>query len=80
MFACQDKERVEHQVKMEQPCLCQNCAIVGILTDSQKKPFATEPMPNPQEDKDAKCRRPSRKKSVSTIVLIVTIIKQKTII
>ncbi|XP_030756733.1 uncharacterized protein LOC115882681 [Sitophilus oryzae] len=65
MFACTNDMKQSNNSKPDQPCMCQNCAIVGILTDSQKKPFATEPMPDPTESKDWKFRRPSRKKSVA---------------
>ncbi|KAL1506139.1 hypothetical protein ABEB36_005558 [Hypothenemus hampei] len=66
MFECQNKHKDEAGThKVDQPCLCQNCAIVGILSDSQKKPFATETIPIPLEEKESRIRRPSRKKSVS---------------
>lgn len=64
MFACQKNEADHDSLKMDGPCLCQNCAIVGVLTDSQKKPFATEAMPHPIEEEEARLRRAARKKSV----------------
>ncbi|KAH1012267.1 uncharacterized protein LOC109543977 [Dendroctonus ponderosae] len=65
MFACQKNEADHDSLKMDAPCLCQNCAIVGVLTDSQKKPFATEAMPHPKDEEEARLRRAARKKSVS---------------
>ncbi|KAG5883478.1 hypothetical protein JTB14_038352 [Gonioctena quinquepunctata] len=40
MFECKKKKRRDHNEKLNSPCLCQNCAIVGLVTESQKKPFA----------------------------------------
>ncbi|XP_050293914.1 uncharacterized protein LOC126734366 [Anthonomus grandis grandis] len=68
MFACKNQKRCNYDNnKKEEPCHCQNCAIVGILSDSQKKPFATEPIPSAVEEKEStiRFRKPSRKKSVS---------------
>ncbi|KAJ8935936.1 hypothetical protein NQ314_012557 [Rhamnusium bicolor] len=39
IFTCKNKHRYEQNEKPNKPCLCQNCAIVGVLTDSQKKAF-----------------------------------------
>ncbi|KAF7267260.1 hypothetical protein GWI33_019493 [Rhynchophorus ferrugineus] len=64
MFACTNKDKDRTTEKPDQPCLCQNCAIVGILTDSQKKPFATEPIPETKPSQE-KFRKPARKKSVA---------------
>lgn len=41
---------------------------MGILTDSQKKPFATEPIPDPMAVRESRFRRPTRKKSVSKLI------------
>ncbi|XP_074034010.1 uncharacterized protein [Leptinotarsa decemlineata] len=49
MFECKRKKKREQNEKLNTPCLCQNCAIVGVVTDSQKKPFATEMMYDPRE-------------------------------
>ncbi|XP_066252695.1 uncharacterized protein [Euwallacea similis] len=64
MFDCSNVEHEDQRSKMNQPCLCQNCAIVGILTDSLKKPFATEPMSNLEEKQEPKFKRLLGKKSV----------------
>nr|CAH7741491.1 unnamed protein product [Callosobruchus chinensis] len=47
-FPCENKYRLENDKPLS-PCLCKNCAIVGIVTDSQKRPFATEDMIDPRE-------------------------------
>ncbi|XP_028138425.1 uncharacterized protein LOC114332845 [Diabrotica virgifera virgifera] len=48
-FDCKHRSQPDSQEKEDPPCVCQNCAIVGIVTDSQKKPFATEPIKYPEE-------------------------------
>ncbi|XP_066146973.1 uncharacterized protein [Euwallacea fornicatus] len=64
MFDCHNVGQEDQGSKMNQPCLCQNCAIVGVLTDSLKKPFATDSMPNLVEEQESKFKRLLRKKSV----------------
>ncbi|CAG9772994.1 unnamed protein product [Ceutorhynchus assimilis] len=73
IFECKNKHRRrEDHGKMPEPCPCQNCAIVGILTDSQKLPFSNIPIPaNHVEEKfnrekESKLRDSfGRRKSVS---------------
>ncbi|VEN45896.1 unnamed protein product [Callosobruchus maculatus] len=65
VFTCKNKYRLENDKPLS-PCLCKNCAIVGIVADSQKRPFATEDMMDPRElinpcrrreKEDPSCRR-----------------------
>ncbi|XP_060526112.1 uncharacterized protein LOC132701876 [Cylas formicarius] len=64
IFACKNKSVHDYETrKKDEPCLCKNCAVVGVLQDSQKRPFVTEPMPEPKSR--ASSRRPQRKKSVT---------------
>lgn len=41
-FECKNKNKRDQNLKPEEPCACKNCSIVGIVADSQKKPFANE--------------------------------------
>lgn len=59
MFQCKNKSRKESNGKTEMPCTCENCAIVSVVTDSQKRPFATEATYDPR---DSTAKRDSTKK------------------
>ncbi|CAH1984978.1 unnamed protein product [Acanthoscelides obtectus] len=65
VFSCKNKYRPDNE-KPSTPCLCKNCAILGIVADSQKKPFATEEMIDPRKAKSPCIRKetgnPSRRK------------------
>lgn len=52
MFQCKNKYKKETPEKSEFPCACEHCAIVGVVTDSQKKPFATEHIYDAQDLKN----------------------------
>lgn len=65
IFTCKNKNGYDQSEKPDIPCLCRNCAIIGVLTDSQKKPFITENLYDPRdllsnnrrESKDAKRKK-----------------------
>ncbi|XP_072384054.1 uncharacterized protein [Diabrotica undecimpunctata] len=48
-FDCKHRSKTDSNEKEDTPCVCRNCAIVGLVSDSQKKPFATEPIKYPEE-------------------------------
>ncbi|XP_057658921.1 uncharacterized protein LOC130895567 [Diorhabda carinulata] len=47
IFKCKNRENAKE--KYAAPCVCKNCAIVGLVADSQKRPFVTEPLKDPRE-------------------------------
>lgn len=47
------------------PCNCRNCAVVGILEDSQKRPFATEALTDPTETSPGSIRSENRRHQTS---------------
>ncbi|XP_023310936.1 uncharacterized protein LOC111691805 [Anoplophora glabripennis] len=49
IFTCKNRNKFDQNEKPDKPCLCKNCAIIGVLTDSQKKPFITENLHDPRE-------------------------------
>lgn len=49
IFTCKNKNKYDQDEKPDRPCLCRNCAIIGVLTDSQKKPFVTENLYDPRD-------------------------------
>lgn len=63
IFQCKNKKGSND--KPDVPCVCENCAIVGVVTDSQKKPFATESTYDPQEPRIRKESLKKRKVSYS---------------
>lgn len=51
IFQCKNRYRKDDNGKPNMPCVCENCAIVGVVTDSQKKTFGTEKTYDPLEQK-----------------------------
>ncbi|KAJ8955001.1 hypothetical protein NQ318_000433 [Aromia moschata] len=69
LFTCKNKNKYDQNEKPNKPCLCQNCAILGLLSDAQKRPFVTENSYDPREHtlphKRLTSDKPKRKKSVN---------------